>query len=214
MSKVDVWNVASAQVGGPIVQSETDISLVARSCDALWNSTLDTFLEEHSWNGATKTAVLLPLTTPPVGDVWSHMYELPGDALRVFALNKSAVGSLPGVWWERSMFNNSPVILTNESSLEVFYVYRVVSVGSLSGKARWALGFLLAIAIAPRIGKTQAQIEALRSAYEVALTDAKACDGQEQSPLVFTDTSLVDARQGYRRRQLPWDARHYIFGAP
>lgn len=210
----DVWNTALSTLGITTVSSITESSPQQSLLSSVFPLFRQQFIADHMWNGAKKTRKLTALTTNStdnaVLDRWEYAYELPTSAniLRVWRLNGKEnrpdhIGGNPAICtnrWEIEIVTisttNYRALCTNESEALIEYVFDVGNEGiTLLGPAtQHAMGMALAVYVATNFGKSASEIAQLDAMAKEAITAAKGIDGQEGTPQIFGDTSLLSVR--------------------
>ena len=174
------------------------------------------FLADHVWNGAKKTKKLSSLTDNAGAVVipvsrWSYAYVLPTDAVRIWRLNglenqPNYVGGFANNLWEiESVVSDEGTaneattrcLCTDEGTATVEYVFDVpdANVGTLlSPLVKHAMGRALAVYVAQNFGKNSTEIAQLEALAKEAVLAAKGVDGQEGTPQIMSNTSLLGVR--------------------
>lgn len=194
MGTLNVYNCAAIALGLPPLTAETDNTPHARILRAKYPNYRRKFLASHPWNGAKTTRALNKLAAEPVAR-WDAQYTLPSDYLRALTVNGFANEIDKEAKWEVEVRPDGleRILLSNETTIKLEYI-RDVNVAVLSAEAQDAMGLGLALQVAAFFHKTVPQIRQLRARADAALEEARGSDGQEQSPLIRADSSLLDAR--------------------
>lgn len=190
-SETDIVNVGLILLGQPTILALTDDNDVARSANALWADVRDSVLAEHPWNRCTK---ILTLSKTPRNPGWattersySYEYLYPSDCLRILEPEDDLAK------WEVGVSTTGEqVVWSDTDGLTVKYIFRNTNVGQYSGWLALALSKRMAAELAFPLTASLSKAQAMMSAYQIHLSRAKAQDGQEQSPVVFTSTVLTD----------------------
>jgi hypothetical protein len=86
-------------------------------------------------------------------------------------------------------------LCTEESTARIEYVFDVRNNIDLLGPlTQHAMGLSLAAFVATNFGKSASEIAQLEAQAKEAVTAAKGVDGQEGTPQMFGDTSLLRVR--------------------
>lgn len=114
-TKIEVANVALTALGAdPIVDLDNPDSENARKVKRVYNTVRRATLRKHFWNFAMKEAQLSRLTTVPVLDDFTYVFQLPSDYIR---LKKTDLGDdVPYKIKGRCIYCNS-------DTLKIEYVY-------------------------------------------------------------------------------------------
>jgi len=194
----DIFNVACGILGVPRVTSATDTTGPAVTLNQFWPALRDKVIADHRWNGVTKIATLDQIAAAPEAN-WDYQYTLPSDCLRVVTLNGEKNDPGSDRWAIATKANNQGrVLLTDESSAVIEYTADVgdAHAGNFEPGLVMTLGYELAVLAANSFGLSVSDIQVIRDERDTVKSDAKAVDGQEGSPLFFTDMTLADAHDG------------------
>ena len=206
----NIWNSALTSLGAPTVSSTSDGSAEATLIDGIWEEFFEPFVTDHGWNSLKTTATLSKLTdsvgteiTPPTR--WSNVFALPTDYLQAICLNGLANQPQTEVLFEIESINVDAVktkaLMTNQATAELEYLFDPGAQVTLMHPAtRRACAACLAAFIAPRFGKSEAEIEGYRRRAELALVDATAIDSQENTPRFFAESPLLNSRRRWGGR--------------
>lgn len=151
-SEVDICNLALAHLGDAATVASLDPpegSAQAEHCARFYPVARDALLELHSWNFATRRALLAELASP--WPQWAHAYALPGDCLRVLAVvdQTTATDDAPPADYVREVADDGgDLLLTNQSDAMVRYIAHVTDTTKFSPlfttTLAWHLAGLLA----------------------------------------------------------------------
>lgn len=218
LATIDIWNVALNALGISTLEDTGTVNPQQTLLSNTFPLFRKQFLSDHLWNGAKRTADLTALsidtTNNAVANRWGYAYELPSltnshglDCLRVFRLNGSEnkpnhTGGNPAILtnrWEIEVVTVSGVhyraLCTEESTARIEYVFDVGNNIDLLGPlTQHAMGLSLAAFVATNFGKSASEIAQLEAQAKEAVTAAKGVDGQEGTPQMFGDTSLLRVR--------------------
>ncbi len=170
-------------------------SSVAKILRRRWVNARRSFLEEHTWNGAKRTEVLVKKDTVPVSR-WGAMFTLPHDCLRVVTINgfRTSDGVDP---WEIEVDTNTNerVLLTDFANAIAVMIVDVPDLAHLKTKVLEAMGLYLAYQVSAVFPMSDSHLEFLKEKMEHAIAMAKGTDGQEGTPPRRTEGFIVqDAR--------------------
>ncbi|MDX1497047.1 MAG: hypothetical protein R3352_05800 [Salinisphaeraceae bacterium] len=190
-SAISICSNALLMLGEEPISSFTDDASpnnldTARLCSNLWPSVRDFTLRSHTWNCATKRVVLSPESTAPAFG-FTHKFALPGDWLRNIEINNTQSQTVDHVV-------ESGKLLMDGSTCRLRYVWRNEDPGSwdpmLVHACELAMAAKLAYPITSSTSKHQLQIQL----FDQALRQARAVDGQDESPAQLGNFSLLEAR--------------------
>lgn len=196
-NQTELYNVACAVLGIEGVQAYNESSDQAIAFNRVWGPVRRRVLADHPWNGCIKIKTLTAYSTDPIdGSDWEKQFELPSDLLRVLSLNGK--DNEPGSYaWEIGNHpdTNKRILLTDENTATIKYIADIDDVSLFEPALFTAVAHELARTVKKQfdLGTGEQQLIVQEALNE--LGEAKAVDGTEGSPLFFTDTSLVDARE-------------------
>ena len=222
VATIDVWNVALNALGISTLATTEGNNPQQTLLSNTFPLFRKQFLSDHLWNGAKKTADLTKLdvntTDQSVANRWKYVYVLPTDCMRVWRLNGQEnkpvhVGGNSNIYtnrWEIEVVTKGTTggdtntgkyraLCTNEDEARIEYVFDVNNDIDLLGPlTQHAMGLALAAFVATNFGKSASEIAQLEAQSKDAITAAKGVDGQEGTPQIFGDTSLLGVRSiGY-----------------
>lgn len=190
-SETDIVNVALILLGQPTILRMDDDNDVARTANTLWADVRDAVLSEHPWNRCTK---ILTLSKTPRDPGWvttersySYEYLYPADSLRILEPEDDLAK------WEVGVSTTGEqVVWSDTDGLTVKYIFRNTNVSQYSAWLSLALSKKMAAELALPITQSISKATNAATAYDMHLRKAKGMDGQEQSPVVVTPTTLTD----------------------
>lgn len=168
VTQVSVCNSALVKVGADRISSITQNTKSAILLNAIFNQTRDNVLRAHPWNFAMKRATLAPTSTTPEFE-WDYQYDKPSDMLRVW---ETYPDDIPHII-------EGEKILTDESSLDVRYIYRQDDPATWDACFAEALAWNLAEQIALALTGSLNIQKACADGYKRALAEARSMDGME-----------------------------------
>lgn len=193
-SKVGIYNLAAAWLNVPAVSSDTENTRHAVVFQSIWDQVRRKVLRDHTWNHAKKRKSLDQLAESPAFG-WDYQYVLPPDVLRVLTLNGEDGKHSTAKWEIEYLDDGTRVLLTDEIEADITYVADIDNVGMWDPALANAMAYELALAAAPSLGKNPREVQQTAEMRSAALADAKAVEGQEGSPQIRIDQTLVDARK-------------------
>lgn len=125
-SKVDVCNAALQRVGSQRIDSLSDPTESAISCNTIYDLMLQDVLNAGDWSCCTRRATLAQLSTTPAFG-YNYQYQLPVDpecfkVIDVFCLYPNGVDYAV----------EGDVLLTDESSVQIRYIAKLPNPGDYS----------------------------------------------------------------------------------
>ncbi len=182
-SPVEICNIALLMIGAEAITDLGDSTDRARVCNAMWQTVLEDEITLHRWKCCRKRAELaLEADAPAFG--WSYQFALPTDCLRVLDMYPATT--------EHEIEDGK--LLTDNSSAKIVYLYRNETVAKYSSGLKSTLAARMAAHIAMPLTKKKAVVDAAWAAYWSVVSQAIAADGQQGTPEVLEDRTLVDAR--------------------
>lgn len=190
-SETDIVNVALILLGQPTILRLDDDNDVARTANTLWADVRDAVLSEHPWNRCTKIVTLSKTPRDPgwvtTERSYSYEYLYPADSLRILEPEDDLAK------WEAGVSSTGEAVVWSDTDgLTVKYICRNTNVSQYSAWLSLALSKKMAAELALPITQSLSKATNAATAYDVHLRKAKGMDGQEQSPVVFTPTTLTD----------------------
>lgn len=181
-SITEICSGALVLLGQDPINSLDDVNDRARLCAKIWPMVLDDELTLHRWKCArARKALAREAEAPAFG--WAYQFALPPDCLRVLSLSDDSV--------DYEIEGN--LLLTNNSSANILYLYRNLAVGAYSAGLVSALVARMTAELAMPVTKKESIVKASWAAYWSKVGQAIAADGQQGTPEVLEDRTLVDA---------------------
>ena len=164
-SEVEICNMALGMLGANQIMVKED----SQPCNVHYDTIRDAILEDVDWTFAMKRVVLKsPSTTTPAYG-FTRQFLLPTDCIRVVDVNGSNDG-----WLKEARF-----ILTNDETIELSYVSRVIDVRLYPSSFVNAFAARLASVIATPITNSVKTAQGYWSLYLNLIADAKNNDGRQ-----------------------------------
>lgn len=198
-SKTDLCNLALAELGARRITSyESDTSVEAKACRLHLDHVIDTLLERHQWNHATKSVSLSKLLTVPNPE-WSEAYQLPGDFIRLIRVS---IGNSLNSLQNFALEGRNILTLGEGDTLPIVYVSNDIPVAQWSPLFIDAVVYKLAAKIAGDVTQNPAlATDALNKLESLALPVAQTADsrqtlsGENFGPAhMASQSALVNAR--------------------
>lgn len=184
-SDVDIANQALSHIGVSkfIANLETEQTNEARACRTFFNTARNAMVRDFPWPFATKFAQLGLVSQDPT-DEWKFEYAYPSDAVKLIRI---VTGTPNDNQQSREKFRvihgaASTTIYANASPACMEYVLRLEDTARFPDDLVLALGYRLAIYIAPRLAKNHLKITPqLFRLYRQELTTAAANAQNDES---------------------------------
>ncbi len=196
-SQVSIYNMALAAVGvSRFVQSPTEGSLQANTCNVFWQSVIDQCLQKVPWGFAMRFSALQEITKVTPG--WHKTYSYPADCLQA----RSIVHHEHHRHWRESKIPYAVVeneaggglaIATNHPTPTLAYTARINNMGLWSPAFVNTVVLLLASKIVAPLSANPKYAETAGKAYEAAMLDAAALSMNESSEREELESEFITA---------------------
>jgi hypothetical protein len=177
-SKTALCNLALAELGARRITSyESTTTVEANACRLHLDHIIDTLLERHQWDFATKRASLSPVIDVPADGEWSNVWQLPGDFVRLIRISSGNPRS-PGI----SFAKEGDHLLTTggDDTLPIVYVCNTMPITRWSPLFIDAVVYKLAARIAGDVTQNPALADAALSKLEsLAMPQAVTADARQ-----------------------------------
>lgn len=184
VTQIKVCNLALIRVGADRISSITEDKKSAILLNAIYDQCRDEVQRARRWNFNTKRAVLAPTSTTPAFG-YTYEYDLPADWLRTLEPDDLDIDYV----------QEDSKIRTDESSLNLSYLYRNEDENSWDSQFASALAWKLAAEIAYALTQSLALAQACQAAYEKYLEEASSTDSTEGSQIEVEISDWTDARK-------------------
>jgi len=175
-TKVDIANVALTALGAEPISNLSDPNTEnARKVNRVYNTVRRSTLRKHFWNFAMKEAALARLTTVPVLDDYTYIFQLPPDFVR---LKKTDLDVDNGDTYKIK----GKAIYCNSTSLKIEYVYDCDDPNMYDAEFIEAFAAALADILAYAITANATMAGTVEEKARKKLLQAKSSDGQEETP--------------------------------
>ena len=217
-SNVDICNMALGHLGRSTqpIQSLTEKSIEARSCNLWYAQTVQELLEIHDWSFA-RARQTLSASPDAVPSEWTYRYKEPADCLKFLRI-WNPLANIPATpstvfggfayqnaYWgdltnaipyelEQDLENASTTILTNQPAAVGIYTQNVVNPSQFPPQFVNCLSHYLAGKIAYQLTGKQAVEDKEAKAFAAALRSATANDAQQGVAQPIRDGYSVRAR--------------------
>lgn len=189
-SDTTICSNASMLLGGnPITDLATDNTDRARLARNLWEPVRNYVLRRHPWNCAIKRVQLTALPDAPEFD-FAFKFTLPGDFMRVLSVGER--------YNETEFKIESGKLLSDESPLLLRYIWRNTNPATYDDMLVWGLTMSMKAVMAYPITQSASLEQLVETALKDVLKQARAVDGQDDTPDTLGDSPLLSARFGGR----------------
>lgn len=183
-SVTDIANMAILRVGGEPINDIDDTSNArAKSCKLAWEFARRHVLRSHSWNAATVRTTLSPSATAPDWD-FESAYPIPADCLHVMEVDTD----------DDWRIENGEILTDGNGTISIRYIKDEEDVNKYDPSLMMVMVLRLAVEICEKMTSNRTKRELLLDEYLRTLADARADDGQEQSPAEFEEDDWITSR--------------------
>lgn len=182
-----ICNSALLKIGADIISSLTDGTRAANVCNTLYTYLRDEVMGESPWRFALKSVVLGPNGTPPIHD-YAFAYDIPSDCLRPLKMSDDSIE------WAVE----GSVIMTDEPSITLIYLYRNEDESSWDARFCEAFAWRLAMELALSVAQSTTLKQEAEKSYDKALANARAMNALIGTIPPLEADIWSRARKGYR----------------
>ena len=190
VTQVSICNLALIEVGADLISSISQDTKSARLLNAIWDQSRDQVLHDHRWKFAEKRDVLAPTGTAPEFG-YAYAYDIPNDCIKIWEVDTDEVLGPDDVEWKRE----GNQILTDESSINVLYVYRHEDYNAWPATFAEAMALKLAAQIAYGLTQSLSLRESLEKKYKEKLALARSFSSTEGLQQSFIADEWTNARR-------------------
>ena len=180
--ELDIINSALLTLGADPIAALTENTAQGRLCANFWPVSVAAVLRLHPWNFAIKRDVLTPDPDAPPYE-WKSAFTFPSDLLRLLDLDEVKEYKVEG-----------RKILCDETTLNIRYVYRNVSVDEWDALFIEAMTAYMAFKLAYPITKSNTTKNDMWGLFTEVLRTAKAIDAQEEPGETLGDFPFLNVR--------------------
>lgn len=188
-SSVDLCNSALNMIGASNITSFTEDSKAARLCNQRYDFIRDKVFRSHNWNCLLTRVVLTPDATAPTFE-FANQFTLPTDpfCLRPMNLDESSI-----------VYNvEGRKILTDESTINLIYVARVLDVNTYDVALMETISTALAADFAYPLTNSVSLGQAMQQKYDKMVSEARfldAIEGATANNSTVTDRMTLEANE-------------------
>ena len=197
-SKMDIVNLALANLSREPVQSLDDPNREAFQMKIHWDTALASILREHPWGFAMRRRPLAALAESPIG--FAYAYAYPSDcvqARRLLPFGGARSWPARSAPFEigRSLDGRHKVILSDIPAAALEYTTGAVPCEEFDPQFACALAWRLAAEISLAVHADPQSYQAAVQAYGLQLQQAKAMDMRESASPRLPDGDFLAARR-------------------
>jgi len=199
-SKTEICNMACGHlgIGTTIADLDTEASQEARACRTFYDTVVQMAMRAYEWPFATKFQDLGLIESAPTGE-WDYSYSYPSECLQLVRIiggsrNETVDSRVP---YKIANINSAKVILTDEPSAVVEFIYYNQSIEQWPPDFMLAVSFLLAKFIAPAVtgGDPFNKGESAYQNYQWMINDAKASALNEVNRDPLPESEFISGRE-------------------
>lgn len=186
-SAVSICSNALLMLGDKPINSFDDDSDRVRLASNLFEPVRNYVLRRHPWNCCIKRVTLSPDVDTPEFD-WAFQFTLPADYLRTLSVGEIGV--------EAEFKIESGKLLCDDNPCLLRYIWRNENPASWDDMLIWAMTMSMKAVMAYPITQSASMEQLVDGALKEVLKQARAVDGQDESPETMGDSPLLQARFG------------------
>jgi hypothetical protein len=186
---VSICSNALGKLGDDSITSLSDNSNRARWCNRKFDTTRQALLRKGNWNDSIKRVALAQIDATPAWE-YTYIFALPSDFMKMV---KTSIDQYDEAY-KLETYNGQRVLVTDESSIYITYVFDNSDVASYDSLHVDALEALLAFELANAITGKQNYRESMWGEYLEKMKEAKVADGQDDYQEEQTSSILTDIR--------------------
>ena len=215
-SKVEICRLALDHLLQRNTQSVISIDKATNEVEAICARWYDTsrrsILRRHTWNFATKRAVLTKDGSTTIAFGFSNAYNLPNDLLSISVLAPRSDAFENEILHPEEYAVENGQILTdfrNGGDIYLKYIYDFQTVVKMDSTFITALAFELAVNMSYAFTGNDALVSRLVAQRDREIAQAMSADGQERTPVRIrrNDTFFARRRRGYFYNGRPLETR-------
>ena len=184
---VTICNNALIMLGAQTINTLSDDSDRARTARSLYPSVMEATLRRHPWNCAVKRVALAPDTDTPPFD-WAFQFTLPSDFLRVLSVGEAGA--------EVEFKVESGKLMCDENPANLRYIWRNDVPASWDPMLVRGMEIAMAAAMAYAVTQSATMRDSMRDELLRFMKEARAVDGQDDTPETLGDSPLLNSRWG------------------
>lgn len=198
-SELEIANIALAKLNEEPLSALDDRRKAAFEFNRLYKFRRDYLIRLYRWNWAIRRAILAPdPAKSEFGDF--YRFRLPADYLQLIGISDEKN------WYTRWSYSGDycphkvegEFILYPKDVLYLVYLSNGSDVTAMDPMFIETLASMLAVDMAPGMGRDSKQIGVLSQMYSIALRDARRAQSFETSPEVLIASDWLDARDDGR----------------
>lgn len=187
VSDVSICSNALLMLGAQPISDLAENNDRARLASNLFPFVRNYVLRRHPWNCAVKRVALAPDVAAPAFD-WAFQYALPNDYMRTLSVGESGA--------EAEFKIESGKLLCHENPVLLRYIWRNENAATWDDMLVWAMTVSMKAVMAYPITQSASLAQVVEDALKSVLKQARAVDGQDETPESLGDSPLLASRHG------------------
>lgn len=186
-TEVSICSNALLMLGAQPINDLSEDSDRARLASNLFAPVRNYVLRRHPWNCAVKRVALAPDTAKPAFD-WSYQFTLPSDYMRTLSVGEAGA--------ELEFKIESGKLLCEDNPALLRYIWRNDNPGTWDDMLVWGMTMSMKAVMAYPITQSTSLEQLIEAGLKDVLRQARAVDGQDDTPETLGDSPLLAARRG------------------
>jgi len=186
-TEVSICSNALLMLGSQPINSLTENTDRARLASNLYPAVRNYVLRRHPWNCAVKRVALAPDVAEPAFD-WAFQYTLPADYMRTLSVGEAGAEVPFKIESGKLLCDDNPVLLR--------YIWRNENPATWDDMLVWGVTMSMKAVFAYPVTQSASLEQVVESALKDVLKQARAVDGQDDTPDALGDSPLLASRFG------------------
>lgn len=184
---VSICSNALLMLGGLPISDLAEDNDRARAASNLYPFVRNYVLRRHPWNCAVKRVVLAPDVAAPAFD-WAYQFTLPSDYMRSLSVGEAGC--------EIDFKIESGKLLCDDNPCMLRYIWRNENPGTWDDMLVWGMTMSMKAVLAYPITQSTSLESLVETVLKDVLKQARAVDGQDETPETLGDSPLLNSRFG------------------
>lgn len=193
VSSLVISNLALSHVGEPKISSFNEDSKAAIQCSLHYEHARDFVLRTGRFNFMKRPLALAALGATIPTNKWTYWYQMPSDNLRLLK-----VTDVDGCPIHHELLGDK--LFTDVDPPQIVHLSKNLTGsndGNIPSDVAKAIGFYLALQIAPAISQTPALLGMLNDQYQQAMRECRFTHSSENEPESISASSWLASRQAW-----------------
>ena len=182
MNRVSIANLALSNLGESPIQNLTDDNARARICTQRIDDVIRSILRMHDWNSAMNRIALTNVGVPLFG--FNYTFQLPVDFIKIVDV------------WPVSRYRiQADTLLSNETEINILYVYEPTDINTLDVLLAEAIALKLTVEISETLTGKDGLKDRMMQKFVLALQEARSANSKDKTPEHREDSTFWNARR-------------------